>query len=247
MNVLAGKIYLVGLGPGERKYMTQAAEDAIIKSDVIIGYKVYIALIEDLLKDKEVISSGMRKEIERCEMAWQYASQGKIVTLVSSGDPGLYGMAGPMLELNNKKNPPVEVEVIPGVTAANMAAAVLGSPLMHDTAIISLSDLLTPWSVIEKRLNLAAEGDFITALYNPKSHGRPHYIEKAREIFLQHRNGDTPVGIVRNAGREGQEKWTATLDTMLDYNIDMFTMVIIGNSKTYQVDDIIITPRGYKL
>lgn len=243
----AGKVYIVGLGPGGQAQLTAQVVKAIEESQVVVGYKLYVQLIEDLLAGKEVIASSMRKEIDRCQKALDLAKEGKIVSLVSSGDPGLYGMAGPVLELNNKEENPVEVEVVPGITAASMGAAVLGAPMMHDTAFISLSDLLTPWEIIEKRLHCAAEGDFVTALYNPRSKGRPFYINKARDIFLQYRKKETPVGIVRNAAREGQEKVVTTLEKMLEQQIDMLSVVIIGNSQTYIAKGNMITPRGYKL
>lgn len=246
-KMLSGKIYVVGLGPGSIDHLTYAAVRALQKSHVIIGYKVYIKLIEGLIQGKTILSSGMGQELERCEKAIELARQGKRVSLVSSGDPGLYGMAGPLLELNKKGEDPVRVEVVPGVTAASMGAAVLGAPLMHDTAIISLSDLLTPWEVIERRLERAAEADFVTALYNPRSQGRPDYIMKAREIFLRYKVESTPVGIVRMAGRDGQEKIITTLAKMLEFEIDMFSVVIIGNSQTSATGDYIITPRGYSL
>lgn len=240
-----GKVYLVGIGPGNIEKMTIEAVEAIKKSDVIVGYKVYIELIEELINGKEVISSGMRKEIERCKMVLDLAKEGKKVALISSGDAGIYGMAGPLLELASKDEREVEVVVIPGVTAANASAAVLGSPVMHDTARISLSDLLTPWEVIEKRLDLASQGDFIITLYNPRSKGRPDYIVKARDISLKYRKEDTPVGIVKNAGRDGERKIITTLKDMRVEEIDMFSTVIIGNSNTYSIKDKMITPRGY--
>ena len=240
-----GKVYLVGIGPGKIEKMTIEAARAIKECDIIVGYKVYIELIKELIDGKEIISSGMRKEIERCKMVLDLAKEGKKVALISSGDAGIYGMAGPLLELASKENEAIEVVVIPGVTAANAAAAALGSPVMHDTARISLSDLLTPWKVIEKRLELASEGDFILTLYNPRSKGRPDYIVKARDISLKYRKEDTPVGIVKNAGRNGEKKIITTLKDMPIEEIDMFSTVIIGNSNTYVNGDKIITPRGY--
>lgn len=242
-----GKVYIVGLGPGGRQQMTRRALEAIGDSQVILGYKVYTNLIEDLAEGKKVLASSMGRELERCKMAIDLAREGHNVSLVSSGDPGIYGMAGPFLELNSKETEPVEAEIIPGITAASTGAALLGAPLMHDMAIISLSDLLTPWEVIVKRLNLAAQGDFVTALYNPKSHGRPDYINQAREIFLEHRNPRTPVGIVRNAAREGEEITVTNLDEMLSHEMDMFSVVIIGNSRSYIQAGKFITPRGYVL
>lgn len=241
-----GKVYVVGLGPGGEEYLTGRAHFAIKDSQVIMGYHVYISLIESLIAGKEVVSTGMGQELERCRQALELAGAGKKVALVSSGDPGIYGMAGPLLELAAGLEEPTDVEIVPGITAATMGAALLGAPLMHDMAVISLSDLLTPWEVIEKRLNMAAEGDFVTVLYNPRSNGRPGYINKAREIFLSQREKKTPLGIVRNAAREGQVKIITTLGEMPEEEIDMFSVVIIGNSQSYISGNFIITPRGYK-
>lgn len=246
MNKL-GKIYVVGIGPGNREHMTFHAKTAIDKSDIIVGYKTYIDLLEGMIKDKEVVSSGMKKEIERCIEALEYAKQGKIVSLVSSGDSGVYGMAGIMLEVVLKDGSDVEVEVVPGVTAANAAAASLGAPIMHDYVTISLSDLLTDWSLIERRLHCVGEGDFVVCLYNPKSKGRQQQIEIAREILLKYKSKNTIVGIVRNAKRYGESVIVTTLGDMLKYEIDMFTTVIVGNSNTYSVKKMMITPRGYRL
>jgi len=247
VSVKKGKVYVVGLGPGGMEQMTSQAVQAIEASDTVVGYQVYINLIKDLVAAKEVISSGMRQEMERCETALSLAREGKTVSLVSSGDPGIYGMAGPLLELNSQQEDPVEVVVVPGITAASMAAAILGAPLMHDTVFISLSDHLTPWDIIKKRLHLAAEGDFITALYNPRSYSRPHYLQRAQQIFLNYRKKETVVGIVRNAARDGQEKIITTLEELPDFGVDMFTLVIIGSSRTYACGGKMITPRGYTI
>ncbi|MGL4606172.1 MAG: precorrin-3B C(17)-methyltransferase [Eubacteriaceae bacterium] len=244
-----GKITVTGIGPGLYKHMTAAAKASLEEADIIIGYKTYIEIIEDLIKDKEVLSSGMRREVDRCEKALELAETGKTVCLVSSGDPGVYGMAGIMLEILEGKNSTVEVEIIPGISAANAAASTLGAPLMHDYVVISLSDLLTEWSVIEKRLICAGEGDFMVALYNPKSKGRPHNIEMAQAILLKYKSPETPVGIVRNAKRMNESYVITTLKNMTEEDIDMFSMVIIGNSKTYITKDSLrmITPRGYEV
>lgn len=239
------KIYVIGIGPGNRDQMSMAAVTAIEDSNVIVGYKTYIDLIDDMLEGKEVVNSGMKREVERCQLTIDKALEGNTVAIVSSGDPGVYGMAGIMLEMVDKQDADVEVVIVPGISAANAAAAALGSPLMHDFAIISLSDLLTDWEVIKKRLNAASEADFVIALYNPRSKGRRTQIEEAREIFLKHRDKDTPVGIVRNAKREGEEVIISTLENMLNEEINMFTMVIIGNSNTYASKNKMITPRGY--
>ncbi|MCC5911099.1 MAG: precorrin-3B C(17)-methyltransferase [Clostridiaceae bacterium] len=242
-----GKVYVIGIGPGGEDYMAPAAKQAILASDTIIGYKTYVDLIRPILENKKIVDSGMKKEVERCTLALEMAQEGSIVSLVSSGDPGIYGMAGAILEVKNQKNIDVEVEVVPGVTAISAAASVLGAPLMHDFAVISLSDLLTEWEVIKKRIHLAAEGDFAIGLYNPKSKGRVTQIEEARDILLKYRKGDTPVGIVKNAKREGEEVTVTTLEEMLQHPIDMLTVVIIGNSNTYIKDGKIITPRGYHI
>lgn len=240
-----GKIYIIGIGPGNREQMSLLALRAIEESEVIVGYKTYINIIEDLLEGKKIINSGMKKEIERCDITIDEAEKGKIVSIISSGDPGVYGMAGAILELVSKRNSDVEVEVVPGITAANAAAASLGAPLMHDYAVISLSDLLTDWEVIKTRIDCAALGDFIITLYNPRSKGRVTQIEEAREIIMKYRKPSTPVGIVRNAKRDGEEVVITSLEKMLEHKIDMFTMVIIGNTNTYEMDNRMITPRGY--
>ncbi len=235
---------MVGLGPGDRDLLAPAALEAIRIADVVVGYKTYLDLIEDLLKDKEVVSSGMRREIDRSKTAIELAQQGKIVAVVSSGDPGVYGMAGIVLEMAKDI---VEVEVVPGVTAATAAAAALGAPLMHDFAVISLSDLLTPWVKIMTRLEAAGLGDFVVVLYNPKSKGRQTHIETAREILLWHKDPETPVGIVRCAKRGKEEVVITTLKDMLKEEIDMLTTVIIGNSQTKIENGKMVTPRGYQV
>jgi precorrin-3B C17-methyltransferase len=244
------KIMITGIGPGLYEHMTVAAINAVESADVVVGFKTYIKIIEPIIKpEQEVFSSGMKKEITRCQRALEFAEEGKNVCLVSSGDAGVYGMAGIMLEIVEEKNSDIEIEIIPGVSAANSGAAVLGAPLMHDYTVISLSDLLTDWEVIEKRLNNAAEGDFNIALYNPKSKGRPYNLTKAKEICLKYKDKDTPVGVVRNAKREGESYYITTLEKMDEGEVDMFSVVIIGNSKTYLSKDKkqMITPRGYKL
>lgn len=241
------KIYVVGIGPGNNEDMTPRAREAIENSDEIIGYSAYIKLIRDMFHGKQFTSSGMRDEVGRCELVLQKALEGKTVALVSSGDSGIYGMAGIMLEVVNKSHENIPVQIVPGITAANASAAILGAPIMHDFAVISLSDLLTPLDLIYKRVEYAAMGDFVICLYNPKSRTRSDYIGHARDIVLKHRSRETPVGIVRNAGRGNEEYNIATLNNMLDFEIDMFTTVIIGNSKTYVKDGKMITPRGYKI
>ncbi|MRR56412.1 MAG: cobyric acid synthase, partial [Deltaproteobacteria bacterium] len=220
--------------------------EAIESADTVVGYQTYLDLIKPLLTGKEVVSSGMTREVERCREALRLAAEGRTVALVSSGDSGVYGMAGLVLELSPPEN--IEVVIVPGVSAVQAAAAVLGAPLMHDFAVISLSDLLTPWELIEKRLTAAAAADFVVALYNPRSKGRVRHIERARELLLASRSPQTPVGIVRNACREGEEKILSTLAEMPLDSIDMFSLVIIGNSATYVDGQMrMVTPRGYSV
>ena len=238
-------IYVIGIGPGCRDLMTQEAISAMEDAEVIVGYKTYIKLVEDFVKDKEVVQNGMRKEVDRCQDAIDIAKTGKKVAVISSGDAGIYGMAGLILELITKQELDIPVKVVPGVTASIGAAAVLGAPIMHDFCHISLSDLMTPWEVIEKRLRLAAEADFVICLYNTRSKGRSEHLANAFKIMGEFKDGSTPVGIVKDVGREDQEKFICTFDTMDFERVDMTTMVIIGNRSTYIHDDLMITPRGY--
>ncbi len=240
------KLYVVGIGPGDLKHMTYEAREAIESADTVVGYKTYLDLIVPLLNGKDVVSSGMTKEVERCREALRLAAAGRTVALVSSGDAGVYGMAGLVLELSPAEG--IKIVIVPGVSAVQAAASVLGAPLMHDFAVISLSDLLTPWELIEKRLAAAAAADFVVALYNPRSKGRVHHIQRAQELLLASCSPETPVGIVRNACREGEEKILATLGAIPLDSIDMFSLVIIGNSATY-VDGHgrMVTPRGYSV
>ena len=237
-----GKIYVVGIGPGKKGDMTFRAYEAMEKSDVIVGYKTYTDLVKGYYPDKEIVSSSMMKEVDRCTDVLKMAKDGKNVALISSGDAGVYGMAGIMLEIADDK---IEVEVIPGVTATNAAAAITGAPVTHDYVTISLSNLLTDWELIKKRLELAAQGDFVVSIYNPKSRGRVTQIEEAQKIMLKYKPKTTPVAIVRNAGRENEECVVTTLEDMTKHEIDMLTIVIIGNSNTYVKNGKIITPRGY--
>ena len=238
-------IYVIGIGPGCRDLMTQEAISAMEDAEVIVGYKTYIKLVEDFVKDKEVVQNGMRKEVVWWLVAIDIAKTGKKVAVISSGDAGIYGMAGLILELITKQELDIPVKVVPGVTASIGAAAVLGAPIMHDFCHISLSDLMTPWEVIEKRLRLAAEADFVICLYNPRSKGRSEHLANAFKIMGEFKDGSTPVGIVKDVGREDQEKFICTFDTMDFERVDMTTMVIIGNKSTYIHDDLMITPRGY--
>ena len=239
-----GKIYVVGLGPGNKENMTFRAYDVLKNSDIIIGYKTYVDLIEGMFPDKKIIKSYMKKEVERCEETLKLALEGNIISLISSGDAGVYGMAGLMLEIAGDQ---VEVEIVPGITSANASASLGGAPIVHDSVNISLSNLLTDWELIKKRIDLASQGDFVITLYNPKSSGRPELINEARDIMLKHKRKDTPVLIARNVGREGENYDITTLDKILDYEINMFSTVIIGNSNTKVLNNKMITPRGYKV
>ena len=239
-----GKLVVVGLGPGGADDMTGRARKAVESCDVVAGYTVYVDLLRDEFPDKEIVTTPMRKEVERCRVALDEAAAGRAVAMVCSGDPGVYGMAGLIYELA-REYPPVAIEVIPGVSAANGGAAVLGAPLMHDYCVISLSDLLTPWEKIEKRLAAAADADFVMALYNPSSHKRPDYLQRACDILLAHKDPATVCGTVRNIGREGEEAHVMTLAELRDTPVDMFTTVFIGNSQTMELDGRMVTPRGY--
>lgn len=245
-----GKIYIVGTGPGDVNHITPYAQKVIRKSDVIVGYGTYLDLIHALIKKKEIVSTGMTQEIDRCRKALELAVKGRTVSVISGGDPGIYAMAGLVFELLKKERSHAAgmpaIEVIPGISALNACASRLGAPLMHDFASISLSDRLTPWELIEKRLDAAAMADFVIALYNPKSKGRVEHIDKARDIILKHRKPDTPVGIVKGAMRENEKIIVTDLGNMMRYDIDMQTTVIIGNSNTLVWEGWMITPRGYE-
>ena len=228
--------------------MTPKAKREIEHADVIVGYATYVKLIQSLIKpDAEVVSGRMGREVERARTAVTHALENKHVVVISSGDAGVYGMAGVVLEVAAVENAEVPIEIVPGVTAATAAAAKLGAPLVSDFAVISLSDLLTPWNVIEKRLEAATEADFVIVLYNPQSPGRTEPLAKAHEILLRHRSPETPVGVVRLAGRDGEETAVTTLKAMVDAEIDMVTTVIVGNSTTRLVGNRMVTPRGYNL
>ena len=238
------KLFVIGIGPGAPEQMTERAMNALRDVDVIAGYGVYVDLVKPLFPEKEYLVTPMRKEVDRCRMAIDAAKEGRTVAMISSGDAGVYGMAGLCLELAADTD--VEVEVIPGVTAALSGGAVLGAPLTHDFAVISLSDLLTPWDKIEKRLELAGEADLCIALYNPSSHRRSDYLQKACDILLRHVKPETVCGTVRNIGREGEAYEVMTLAELRDYKADMFTTVFIGNSQTRAVNGRMVTPRGYR-
>lgn len=239
------KIYVVGIGPGEYEQMTIKAANILKSCDVIVGYTVYVDLVKEHFPDKEFLTTPMRKETQRCELAFEEARKGKTVAMICSGDAGVYGMAGLMLEIG-VNYPEIPVEVIPGVTAATGGAAVLGAPLIHDFALISLSDLLTPWEKIEKRLLAASEADFVVCLYNPSSKKRHDYLKRACDLMLRYKRPETVCGTVRSIGREGQEMEVLTLAELAEKEVDMFTTVFIGNSQTKNIDGKMVTPRGYR-
>lgn len=238
------KLFLVGIGPGSADGMTQAAKAALEQSEVLCGYTVYLDLVRQQYPDKETYTTPMTRELERCRWAIDRAAEGKTVAMLCSGDAGVYGMAGPVLELAEGKA--IEIEVVPGVTAALSGAAILGAPLMHDFCVISLSDLLTPWEVIERRLRCAAAGDFSIALYNPRSKKRPDHLRRACEILLEEKSPDTVCGWVKNIGRPGQCHGLTTLKDLGSLELDMFTTVFIGASSTKNVNGRMVTPRGYR-
>ena len=239
------KLTVVGLGPGAGRDLTGRAYDAIEAADLVVGYTAYIALIRDQFPHKEMSSTGMKKEVDRCRMAVEAAVGGKNVAVVCSGDSGVYGMAGLIYEVA-REYPPIDIEVVPGITAACGGAAVLGAPLTHDFAVISLSDLLTPWEKIEKRLEAAAAADFVICLYNPRSHSRADYLQRACDILLRQKSPDTVCGFVQNIGREGERAVTLTLKELRDSTeVDMFTTVFIGNEETTLIGGKMVTPRGY--
>lgn len=239
-------VSVVGLGPGNAQFLTAQAQAALQNADVLCGYTVYIDLVRPHYPEKEVYTTGMTREIDRCRWALEAAQSGKAVALVCSGDAGVYGMASPLLELAGAY-PDVEVEIVPGLTAALSGAAVLGAPLAHDFCVISLSDRLTPWEVIEKRLACAAAGDFCVALYNPSSKGRADYLAKAVRILRANGKADeTLCGVVRSIGREGQSSCLLTLAELEQTAVDMFTTVFVGNAATQNLHGKMVTPRGYR-
>jgi precorrin-3B C17-methyltransferase len=244
---LSGKLSVIGFGPGDKSNMTFRAADALLSSDVIFGYEVYTDLLKKYFPDLNYRPSKMLKEVERCTEAIEEAENGGTVAIVSSGDSGIYGMAGIIYQIADARGSAIDIEVIPGITAASSAASLLGAPLMHDTAIISLSDLLTPLDLIMKRVECAGTGDMIVCLYNPKSKKRSDHVEKAADILLRFRKGDTPAGIARNIGRDDENITITRLDELKDADIDMFSTVIIGNSQTFVSNGRMITPRGYRV
>lgn len=240
------RLYVVGIGPGGYEKMTIEAASVLKECEIIVGYTVYVELIREHFPGKEWLTTPMRREEERCRMAFELAQKGKKTALICSGDAGVYGMAGLVLELN-PDYPDVKVNVIPGVTAALSGAALLGAALMHDFAVISLSDLLTPWETIEKRLRAAAEADLVICLYNPSSKKRADYLKKACAIIRAAASPDTVCAYVKQIGREGEEKKIMTLRELAECQVDMFTTVFIGNSKTKRIGDAMVTPRGYRI
>jgi precorrin-3B C17-methyltransferase len=249
---LTGKLYIVGVGPGHHDHMTFRAKEVITESDTIVGYETYVNLVQDLIKDKTVYRYAMTQEVERAHQCIDLAKSGKIVSLVSSGDPGIYGMAGLIYETLAESgwNPKdgLHVEIIPGVSALNSCASIIGSPLMTDFAVVSMSDLLVPWEIIEKRVEAAAQGDFVIVIYNPASKKRIHQLEKTRQILLKYRKSTTPVAIIKGAFRESETIVMTDLDDLPNHSdtLGMISTVIIGNSSTYTYKDLMINPRGYK-
>ena len=243
---MAGELYVVGLGPGGRSYLSAEADEALQRCDLIVGYTAYIELIEGWYEGAELRATPMMRELDRCRMAFQEAQGGRDVALVCSGDAGVYGMASPVLELA-RENPEVPITVVAGVTAASSGAAVLGAPLGHDFAVISLSDLLTPWQLIERRLEAAASADFCVCLYNPRSTRRAGHLARAAGVLLRHKGPETVCGWVRNIGREGQASGTLRLDELAELDADMFTTVFVGNAQTRLVNGRMVTPRGYEV
>lgn len=239
------KLYVIGIGPGEYEQMTLKAIHAMEKSEVIIGYTVYVDLVKEHFPGKEFMTTPMKKEVDRCVMAFEEAKKGKVVSMICSGDAGVYGMSGLMYEVG-VNYPEVELEIIPGVTAATGGAALLGAPLIHDFCLISLSDLLTPWEKIEARLLAAAQADFVVCLYNPSSKKRSDYLQKACDLMMQYKSPETVCGIVSYIGRDGEHYEVMNLKTLRDTKVDMFTTVWVGNSQTKEINGKMVTPRGYR-
>ena len=242
-----GKIFAVGIGPGGAALLTPRAHDVLMSADVVVGYRPYLDLLGNLIDDKEVISTGMRGEVARCQSAIAKARQGSVVAVVSSGDAGIYGMAGLLLELEEKEEEPLEIEVVPGVTAANAAAAALGAPLMNDFAVLSLSDWLTPLEEIKRRVKTVAAADLVCVLYNPQSRSRRELLPEVINEFAAARGESTLVGTVRNAGREGEKCWLGTLAELPVEDVDMVTVVLIGSSHSNIINNRMVTRRGYRV
>ena len=252
MQNTTGRLYVVGVGPGHHDHMTFRARQVIEESEIIVGYETCVSLIEDLIQGKEVYRYPMTQEVDRANQAIEFAEKGRIVSLVSSGDPGIYGMVGLIYEiLADKKwnyQDGIHVECVPGVSSLNSCSALIGSPLMTDFAVVSMSDLLVPWEIIVKRVEAAAIGDYVTVIYNPASKRRIHQLKDTRDIFLRYRKPETPVAIVKGAFRETQKIVVTTLEKLLDYSdmLGMITTVIVGNSSTFNYNGLMINPRGYK-
>lgn len=244
--MMKNKIDIVGIGPGKEEMMTMEAISALERADVIVGYTVYLKLLGERFRQKELVSTPMRQETERCRLAFEEAEKGKKVALICSGDAGIYGLASLMYEIG-KEHPETELTVIPGITAASSGAAVMGAPLNHDFCVISLSDLLTPWEKIEKRLAAAAEGDFAIAIYNPSSHKRRDYLQRTCDILLRYLEEDRACGYVENIGREGTRAVVCTLKELRNAEVNMFTTVFIGNAGSEIIDGKLITKRGYQV
>ena len=250
--MMSGRLYIVGVGPGHHDHMTYRAREAIAESDTIVGYTTYVNLVEDLIQDKDVYSYAMTQEVERARQCIDLAESGRTVSLVSSGDPGIYGMAGLIFEMLAESGwdpkTGLPVEIVPGVSALNSCSAIVGSPLMTDFAVLSMSDLLVPWDIIEKRVEAAAAGDFVIVVYNPASKRRIHQLREARSIILKYRSSKTPVAIIKGAYRNSQTVVLTTLEGLPDHadKLGMISTVIIGNSSTYTYGDLMINPRGYR-
>ena len=249
---MTGKLYIVGVGPGHHDHMTFRAKEVIEESDTIVGYETYVNLVQDLIDDKTVYRYAMTQEVERAHQCIDLAKSGKIVSLVSSGDPGIYGMAGliyeTLAETGWNPHDELKVEIIPGVSALNSCASIIGSPLMTDFAVVSMSDLLVPWEIIEKRVQAAAQGDFVIVIYNPASKKRIHQLQDTRQILLKYRKPSTPVAIIKGAFRDSQTIVMTNLEELPNHSdqLGMISTVIIGNSSTYTYKDLMINPRGYK-
>src|SRR5918996_153277 len=252
LRMVRGQLFVVGIGPGDHSHMTYRAKEVITMSEVVIGYDTYISLIEDLIVGKEIHRYPMTQEVDRANQAIRTSEEGKKVSLVSSGDPGIYGMIGLVYEIlaerNWERDNGIYVECVPGVSSLNSCAALVGSPLMTDFAVVSMSDLLVPWEIIVKRVEAAAIGDYVTVIYNPASKKRIHQLKDTREILLKYRKPNTPVAIIKGAYRDSQEIVLTNLEEMLNYSniIGMITTIIIGNSSTYNYNNMMINPRGYK-
>jgi precorrin-3B C17-methyltransferase len=249
---LSGKLFIVGVGPGHHDHMTFRAKKVIEESDTIVGYTTYVKLVQDLIAGKDVYEYAMTQEVERAQQCIDLAKEGKIVSLVSSGDPGIYGMAGLIYETLaesgwDPKNG-LQVEIVPGVSALNSCSAIIGSPLMTDFAVLSMSDLLVPWEIIVKRVEAAAQGDFVIVIYNPASKKRIHQLQETRKILLKYRKPSTPVAIIKGAYRESQTVVLTDLENLEKHSdkLGMISTVIVGNSSTYNYKDLMINPRGYK-